>query len=351
MLVTVRGMLPDHKAEIRRQLINPRDVCERLGLLEGYRPVKQANGITIRCPMHDEKTPSCSVSIGKDGTLRVHCFGHCGLDGDVFALIAAVHNLDKKRDFSIVLQLAAEMAGLSLENNVSIKTYTPVLPPKAVNPCKFGYPPINDVLAFWEKCIPVFLDDDVDNYLVENRRLRSELIVSRDLARVLKRGETVPDWATCGKPWPESGHRLIVPVYDSSGSLRSVRAWDFSETAPSKRVAPKGFSTAGLVLANDAARGMLMQGPTGPCLDVTICEGEPDFLTWATIISEKAKHLNAVFGVFSGAWVEDVAARIPNGSRVAIRTHGDDTGKRYAEEIKASLKDRCVLYVHKDGNK
>ena len=60
-------------AEVRRTLVDPVRVCERLGLAKGAR--RQSTGLSIRCPAHAERTPSCSVTRGPDGTIRVRCFG------------------------------------------------------------------------------------------------------------------------------------------------------------------------------------------------------------------------------------------------------------------------------------
>jgi hypothetical protein len=82
-------------AEIKARWTAPYAVAEALGLLEGSR--RQGGGLTVRCPAHGDKTPSCSITRA-GGTLRVRCFG-CGLAGDVFALVAAVRGLDVRRDF------------------------------------------------------------------------------------------------------------------------------------------------------------------------------------------------------------------------------------------------------------
>ena len=65
----------------------------------------------IRCPWHDEKTPSCSVTRGNDGTVRARCFG-CGATGDAFTLVAQVYGLDARHRFLEVLDAAADLAGL-----------------------------------------------------------------------------------------------------------------------------------------------------------------------------------------------------------------------------------------------
>ena len=43
-------------------------------------------GFKCRCPSHDDKTPSLSVSEGDDGRVLIHCFGGCTFD----ELVAAI---------------------------------------------------------------------------------------------------------------------------------------------------------------------------------------------------------------------------------------------------------------------
>ena len=52
-----------------------------------------------------------------------------------------------------------------------------------------------------------------------------------------------------------------------------------------------------------------------------------------------------MLGIFAGSWSNALAARIPTGTRVAIRTDHDDNGAgdRYAELIARSLAGRCEL--------
>jgi len=94
---------------------------------------------------------------------------------------------------------------------------------------------------------------------------------------------------------------------------------------------------------------MLEQGAApawfeGAPMDVIIAEGEPDFLTWAVSSSDANDRPPAVLGVVAGAWSADIAARIPDGSRVVIRTHRDAAGDAYAAAIRDSLAGRVDLY-------
>lgn len=95
---------------IKRRLADPATALDALGLRDGAK--RQARGFVIACPWHAERTPSCSVTTGPDGTLRAHCFG-CGRTGDVIALGAAVLGLDVGTDFPRVLAELAARCGLS----------------------------------------------------------------------------------------------------------------------------------------------------------------------------------------------------------------------------------------------
>lgn len=101
----------DHAHDVREALSDPWAVIRALGLEKGAQ--RQAGGALVCCPAHGDRTPSCSVTRGPDGTVRVRCFG-CDLAGDVFVLVAAVRGLDGHRDFPSVLREAAELAGVEL---------------------------------------------------------------------------------------------------------------------------------------------------------------------------------------------------------------------------------------------
>ena len=68
---------------IKRRLSDPHGVAHALGLIDGAR--RQSRGLTILCPWHAERTPSCSLTVGADGTLRAYCFGCCN-GGDAYSI-------------------------------------------------------------------------------------------------------------------------------------------------------------------------------------------------------------------------------------------------------------------------
>lgn len=63
-----------------------RDEGLLLSLLQGCGPVQRGATWKCLCPVHQERTPSCTVREGRDGAWRWHCFG-CGVSGDVLDLV------------------------------------------------------------------------------------------------------------------------------------------------------------------------------------------------------------------------------------------------------------------------
>lgn len=327
--------------EVRLALTDARALCSALGLVDGYKPGRVARGLLIRCPVHRERTPSCSVTAGPDGTLRVRCFA-CDFTGDALHLIAAAHRLDVRADFPAVLGEAARLAGVELgsERRAGSRPEAPYQPP--------SYPDAGEVEALWSAAVSIELDGDARGYL-EGRGIDPGAVELYDLARVLLPSSWAPSWARCrGRSW-SSSHRLILPVVDHAGEVRSLRAWrlpsaDLEADDLPKRTAPAGKALAGLVLACPIARRMLATGKLPPwgSLEVIITEGEPDFLAWASGVSDADETPPAVLGVVAGAWGESLATRIPDGARVVILTHQDASGDRYAATIRASLAGRPV---------
>lgn len=323
--------------DIRRGLTDPTRVCSALGLLD--RAQRQANGWLVKCPVHAEKTPSCSVSRGPDGTVRVKCFA-CGFAGDALTLVAAVHGLSTNGpDFREVLERSAVIGGMlwlaeEVRGGQAAARERPVRPaPEPPEPMpERSYPELAGLVT-----VPASEDPEVSGYLAF-RRLCPLAASEKRLARVLATGTAQPDWASYkGQSWGSTGHRLILPVFDAAGRWRSVRACRVREGSSPKRLPPAGHRAAGLVLANQRAKAWLRGTDKAPGR-VVFVEGEPDFLSWAQQFD------GPVFGVLSGAWTVEHAARVPRGSEVLIRTHSDSAGEKYAEHISQTLNSKCEVW-------
>ncbi len=226
-------------------------------------------------------------------------------------------------------------SGDRVELHVDRPTPRPVPPPI--------YPP--GAADTWAACRPVGDDAGAVAWL-ESRGLTVADVETWDLARALLSVGELPAWASFrGVPWRPSGHRLVVPLYDAAGELRSVRARKLTGGDGIKELASAGFEVRGLVMACPMARRVLTgDAPAWWPPTFIITEGTPDFLTWATRQSDANENGPAVLGIFSGAWTADLAARIPDGAEVILRGHEDEAGEGYMEKIAASLSGRCRIF-------
>lgn len=333
---------PGIAREVKFSLNDPTRALSALGLLGDRKSfLRQAGGFLIRCPVHQEKTPSCSVQL-RSGVLLWKCHG-CDASGDVLDLVAAVHGLTMRGDdFRQVLIHAAALAGLhgivhELETGSAPVERKPIAPrPEPAPEPEREYPPVAEVTALLDACVSVTADAEVSAWLT-SRKLKPKTIERADAVFALPKDATIAGWASYrGQTWAQTGHRLIIPMHDAAGIVRSVRAGRVVEGDSPKRLPPAGCRASGTVMACAIAVGML-RGTFAPEL-VTISEGEPDWLSW---VEEPGTY--ARIGITNGGWSDDIANRIPNGTRVAIRTDNDTAGDRYAAAIVKSLRGRCPL--------
>jgi len=332
--------MKDNTREIRATLTDVRSLVTSLGLEKGARI--RGGKVMVMCPAHSESTPSCSIFLGPDGTIAVNCFG-CGFAGDALRLIATVYNLNERSDFKELLLKACDIAGLTEladEINENKPRADRPLPPPPQHTPERTYPPASELDRLWKESGSV-VQVDVANSLLVSRKLKPDEVDRYGLARAITSNQWLPGWAASGeepdkRTWRFSGHRMLVPVYDSSGLMKSVRAWSVDGRSPAKRLPPSGFRASGLVMANRYAQDLL-KTKKGPC-KILIAEGEPDFLT----VSTNWFYL-PVMGLTSGSWTEEFAKKIPLGSEILIMTHHDKAGDKYAEIVNSTVKNRAVV--------
>lgn len=230
----------------------------------------------------------------------------------------------------------------------------PALPPAFEN-ADADYAPLGEVEDLWEKaCADVLVDHEAMDYLgFRAITLGVEDFDTAGIARALQPGP-LPRWAAMsGRNWVETGHRLIVPLYSHHGVARSVVARSVKRSPAIKSTGP-AYGRRGLVMAGHVGQAVLRLGVRGGFharrpLEVLIYEGEIDFLTHVHLDTDDC-HADgvhgwtAVFGIQAGSWTRDVAARIPNASVVRIRTHDDEAGRKYADQIDAALSRRMTCH-------
>jgi len=189
-----------------------------------------------------------------------------------------------------------------------------------------------EVERLWQDALPVSAEDETLRWVTVERKLDAKLIEELGLAKTLPSAPQLPWWAY---GW-RIKHRMILPTYDHDGQHVSFRArWVFPPPVPKgkKSLAPAfgPGSASGCVLANPIALKMLRGEITWP-ITLSVVEGEPDHLTWATMCPDLA-----VIGIWTGAWTADIAARVPSGSNIVVRTHHDPPGNKLAAAVMATL--------------
>lgn len=277
-------------------------------------PQSHANG---------DRTPSCSVRF--DG---FRCFG-CGESGDVFDLVRAVLACGFPEAVSAVRGFTGgDVASRRRPPTVALRRAVP--------------PPQSELNEIWRAGCPVGDVPEVAEWLRERRGIDPVAVEEFDLARALPADLPVPRWARFRRrSWPSCGLQLIVPCFDERGRLVSMRARRITGVAP-KEIAPSGHRAGGLMA--DALGRLLLAGEllgddrTAAAelvaeVGVVICEGATDFLSWATSRSGGDESAPMVLGLYSGAWSQAFADRVPHGTRITIATDDDPAGERYSQEI------------------
>lgn len=289
-------------------MIRPGDILPLLDKVQASGSGKWS----ARCPAHPDRTPSLSFREADDGRALVFCHAGCTYEEIMVAL-----GFDRRapRPWHVALPPRPRAA------------------PHRAEPKRL---PAEEVEALWSSCVPVTDDAEATAYLC-GRGIPADRVEELDLARALPVGAATPSWA---RSWSSSGHRLIVPVYNSTGQLASVRARATDRTAQPKTKAPSGGSTTGLVMAEPLAFGLLRGHEGAEDLvregGLWVAEGEPDFLAFATSCGD-SDGVPAYMGITSGSWTETFGALVPAGTVVTIATHADAAGDRYFAEVAATL--------------
>ena len=332
----------DHAEQIRQRLIYARPLVEALGLGEGARR-QPGDGLMIRCPVHNERTPSCSVTNGPDGTLRFRCFG-CGASGDALTLVAAAYQLDTTRDFKRVLSAAAQIAGYDLDAPDRAPP-----PPRRREIPPPQRPDAGELARLWDACDSVAqlrehpYDEDlrIVKFLADRGLHPGDLGVL-DIARVTPPHDGDYDWPTW---WPQvwaRSWRIVTLAFEPDGTAASLHARAVDGSTPKTRW-PLRCASSGLLFANKLGHKMLL-GLRDP-ERILVTEGMTDFLS-ASVRVAREERAHAVIGITSGSAEALKKLRWPEGVNVAVYVHDDKAGERYEREVRAALPPgtRCVRF-------
>jgi len=235
----------------------------------------------------------------------------------------------------------------------------PAPPPPPPEPAPSeSWPPVDEVRDFMQSGLKVSEDAQVVAYLEDRYQDHADRLIDvldrLDLARVIP-DAPAPRWARIfGKTWQQQGFRLMFPLVDATGHMRSmrVRRTTLGPSELPKALPPVGYGCRGLVLACDRAAALLRREipaawPEGLLHRVTIVEGETDWMTH--LVLRKTPTDPAIIALYSGAWLPDHSAALPQGTILNIRTDHDEAGHRYAEGVVRASRNRKDLTLLRGG--
>jgi hypothetical protein len=287
-----------------------------------------------------------AVGVRRDG-LGARCFA-CGTGFDALDLVAfhlggaRLRDLPDHRRIEVREWFQRRAGGGYTAPSLGAEPPEPPPPLSTAAELKSEYPPHEEVSALWHACSRVDGDPEASAYL-QSRGLDATSIADRDLARVIA-PSGLPRWARS----LAATHKIVVPLFDAQGVMRSLLARSVERSPQRKSLAPSGFPRSGLIMANPLGRQLLQRGaapewwPDDRELRVVIAEGEIDMLSAATLWSHAAECAPATIGIVSGSWTNAIATRIPNGCTVLIATDNDEAGDKYARAIVDTLRERTV---------
>lgn len=383
--------LPDDEVgEVRRRLHDPGALARALGLVVDQRI--SSGSIVIRCPVHDDSTPSCSVRYnGDDGTIQVRCFG-CDFAGDALHLIAAARGLTLPNDFPAVMAEARHLAGMGPRG-----PFVPSSRPRLVSaPAAPAAPPPRPAPTADERELGAALDEllgacplvDLDGAggdLAASLAFRGLLDEARadgwgalphpgvSRVRDLDEGAGFPfrddggnaavlgalagsgalarlDWLMAPHGWKHGDHRLLIPWRGPAGRVWTLqRRWcrhdGDTAASPGERKyrfperkdvpAPAGAYPYGWERAED-----------GAAEELWLCEGAVDSLALRALNrrgalrtggGERSMAVLGLAGLQSWSSVADVVTSLARGRRVFLALDADAPADKAAEQITPDL--------------
>ncbi|HOQ62242.1 MAG TPA: toprim domain-containing protein, partial [Vicinamibacterales bacterium] len=283
---------------------------------------------------HGDKGPSCSLTRGADGTLRVRCFG-CGFAGDVFHLVAACRSLTLPRDFVEVLREAAALASIAM----------PDLPAEREVPMAIGDELFAAIVARMLGLAPLRRARDVSAYL-ERRRIGQQAArdgwgalpaggaqdaIVRELAAefgaeaLIGSGLCLRDERTERLRLVRPGARVLIPWRAEDGRIVSLQRRRIDDGEP------RYVASAGRPLRTPYGLDRLT--PSGP---VAFVEGAVDVLALRELCARRRFACN-VLGLPGVEGWRPAWAQLAAGRRAYLALDDDEAGDAKAVDMARDL--------------
>jgi hypothetical protein len=262
-------------------------------------PQTRTTSVNVRCPLpqHEDRSPSCVVTISGPGAGLWHCKG-CGVGGSVIDLYL-LQNGNSKTPADAAWALAA-LYGLQLNGRQRRRTVPPPRPVETPRP-----EPIPEAVV-GEHHRALLADPD------RLRRLIDEACLSEAVIRTVQIG------------WLSGETRYTIPVrHWQTGEIVDLRKWQ----APSDRPKRAGAKVA-KCLPWSEGRGTSILGfdLVGGCDWFLYCEGEIDALA---LVSVGVPAVSASPGG-AGSWPKDDPPDL-TGKTVYLLGDRDAAGRRHRD--------------------
>src|SRR5439155_20254731 len=186
--------------------VSIKDVLTHYGLMQGAteKPTKRGMELRIRCPFHEEKTPSLSLNVD---TGRFHCFGCNAKGGDILDFVVtkeAITAVDRTQN--------RRQAGLLIQGWFGVESNTPTPQENSAAADRSAavedVKPAKEELGEGQNAPLKFAFKHLDNrhpYLTQERGLAAETIDAFGLGYHAGKGIM--------------HNRVVIPIHNCAGEL------------------------------------------------------------------------------------------------------------------------------------
>jgi DNA primase len=305
--------------------VSMQDVLAHYGLMEGTqeKPSKHGLELRLRCPFHEDKTPSLSINAE---TGKFHCFGCHAKGGDIFDFVVAKEQITasdrtkSRRQAALLLQdwfgVVAE-ATPAPEKSAAADTSAPI---EDVTPApEEPEGPINPPLKFAFKHL-----DNRHPYLTQERGLTEATIDFFGLG--LHAGKGIMQ------------HRVVIPIHNEQGELVAYAGrWPADEGWPQgsqKYAVPPGFKKSHVLFNLHRAKEHATEG-------LIVVEG---YFTVFEFWQRGRKNVVALMGSSMSTEQERLIVETvgPKG-RVLLALDNDDAGRKGSADALSRLSSQVFV--------
>jgi DNA primase len=310
--------------EVKSQ-VSMKDVLAHYGLMQGAaeKPSKRGLELRLRCPFHDDKTPSLSIHAE---TGKFHCFGCSAKGGDIFDFVVAKEGIaagDRTKSRRQAALLIKDWFGVGSEaapapeKSAAAATAAPV--EDVTPPQETAEERANPPLKFAFKHL-----DNRHPYLTQERGLKEATIDAFGLGHHAGKGIMQ--------------NRVVIPIHNEQGELVAYAGrWPADAGWPEgadKYQLPPGFKKSRVLFNLHRAREHAAEG-------LIVVEG---FFTVCEFWQRGRKNVVALMGSTMSKEQERLIVETvgPKG-RVLLALDSDEAGRKGSEDARNRLSSQVFV--------